>query len=187
MILVISCSHHPESRSRILANAAKEELLSLSRNVDFLDIRDLELPFCDGHSTYNHPIVMEAKERVQKASGILVSTPIYNYDVNATIKSFIEHTGKAWAGKPVGFLCAAGGKGSYMALVPFAGSLMLDFHCHVLPQHVYATNDQFAETTISDFELNQRVKKLVADICWLSDAVAKRSKMLNFRRSNAGY
>lgn len=174
MILVISCSHHPESRSRLLAHAAREELLATSEKVDFLDVRDFELPLCDGHSTYGHPSVEDAMARVQSASGILLSTPIYNYDANAITKSFIEHTGKAWQGKPVGLLCAAGGKGSYMALLPLAGSLMLDFHCHVLPQQVYATSEQFSETGIIDSGINERIKKLTADICWLSKAIAGR-------------
>ncbi|HLB33866.1 MAG: hypothetical protein A3F67_00750 [Verrucomicrobia bacterium RIFCSPHIGHO2_12_FULL_41_10] len=174
MILVISCSHHPESRSRILAQAAQDTLLAQGCNVNFLDLRTLHLPLCDGHSTYEHPAVDQANAMVRSASGILLATPIYNYGANAITKSFIEHTGKAWQGKPVGMLCAAGGKGSYMALIPLAGSLMLDFHCHVLPRHVYATNDQFQEETIIDPELEQRIQQLASDICWLSEAVEKR-------------
>ncbi|MFI0347738.1 MAG: NADPH-dependent FMN reductase [Chthoniobacterales bacterium] len=174
MILIISSSHHPESKSRILAQAARKAVQEEAHEVDFFDLRDLELPLCDGHSTYEHPLVKEAASRVEAASGILLSTPIYNYDANAITKSFIEHTGKAWQGKPVGLLCAAGGKGSYMALLPLAGSLMLDFHCHVLPQQVYATSDQFSDTAIIDPGINARIKKIVADICWLSEAVAAR-------------
>ena len=119
-------------------------------------------------------MVAKAKELVHSAEGILFSTPIYNYGANAITKSFIEHTGEAWQGKPVGMLCAAGGKGSYMALVPLAGSLMLDFHCHVLPRHVYATSDQFENDHITDSGLQKRVDLLAADICWLSKAIATR-------------
>ena len=176
MILIISCSHHPDSRSRLLANAAKEALVKTGREVDFFDLREVDLPLCDGHSTHEHPSVVEAQERVKKASGILLAAPIYNYSINAATKSFIEHTGKAWQRKPVGLLAAAGGKGSYMALLPFAGSLMLDFHCHVLPQYIYATREQMSETAIVDIELQGRIEKCATDICWLADAVAKKPK-----------
>ncbi len=174
MILIISCSHHPDSRSRVIAHAAKEALLAIGEKVDFFDLREVDLPFCDGHSTYEHPSVMEAQERVKKAKGILLAVPIYNYAVNAIAKSFIEHTGKIWQGKPVGLLAAAGGKGSYMALLPFAGSLMLDFHCYVLPQFVYATSDQMNEMAISDPNLQKRIETLAADISWLAEAVASK-------------
>jgi FMN reductase len=113
---------------------------------------------------------------VKKAKGILLAAPIYNYTINAVTKNFIEHTGKAWQGKPVGLLAAAGGKGSYMALVPFVGSLMLDFHCYVLPQFIYATSDQMNETAITDLELQKRVNQLAADISWLAEAVEKKER-----------
>ena len=174
MILIISCSHHPDSRSRVLAHAAKEALLAAGEEVDFFDLREIDLPLCDGHSTYEHPSVIEAQERVKKAKGILLAIPIYNYAVNAVTKSFIEHTGKTWQGKPVGLLAAAGGKGSYMALLPFAGSLMIDFHCHVLPQFIYATSDQLSEAAVIDPELQERIKKLAGDISWLAEAVEKK-------------
>jgi NAD(P)H-dependent FMN reductase len=179
MILIISCSHHPDSRSRVLAHAAKEALLAAGEKVDFFDLREVDLPLCDGHSTHEHPSVIEAQERVKKAKGILLAVPIYNYAVNAVTKNFIEHTGKIWQGKPVGLLAAAGGKGSYMALVPFAGSLMLDFHCHVLPQFVYATSDQMGETAISDPELQGRIDQLAIEISWLAEVVAEKKKNKN--------
>ncbi len=176
MILIISCSHHPESRSRLLAQVAEQALMSLGEEVHFLDLRKLDLPLCDGHSTYAHPSSAEALGLVKRATGILIATPIYNYGTNAILKNFIEHTGKAWNRKPVGMLCAAGGKGSYMALVPFAGSLMLDFHCHVLPRHVYATSEQFSEEQIIDPELHVRIEELASDISWLAHAVTARKK-----------
>lgn len=179
MILIISCSHHPDSRSRVLARAAKEGLLAVGEKVDFFDLRDVDLPLCNGHSTYEHPSVIEAQERVKKAKGILLAAPIYNYTVSAVTKNFIEHTGKIWQGKPVGLMAAAGGKGSYMALLPFAGSLMLDFHCYVLPQFVYAMSDQMNETAITDSQLQERIDNLAADISWLAEAVAEKGKKKN--------
>ncbi|MFZ4115454.1 MAG: NADPH-dependent FMN reductase [Chthoniobacterales bacterium] len=174
MILIISCSHHPESRSRLLAQAAERAVKHVGNATHLLDLRTMPLPLCDGHSTHQDPVVKEAIALVKSAEGILLSTPIYNYGANAITKNFIENTGAAWQGKPVGLLCAAGGKGSYMALVPLAGSLMLDFHCHVLPRHVYATGDQFEENHIIDSGLRERIDLIAADICWLSKIFATR-------------
>jgi FMN reductase len=63
-----------------------------------------------------------------------------------------------------------------MALLPFAGSLMIDFHCYVLPQFVYATSDQMSETSVTDAELQERINKLAVDIAWLAEAVEKKKK-----------
>lgn len=178
MILTISCSHHPQSRSRLLAQAAVKEVEQLHQETHFLDLRTMPLPFCDGHCSHEDTRVVEARKLVASASGILLAMPIYNYGANATTKSFIENTGQAWYGKPVGILCAAGGKGSYMAVMPLIGSLMLDFHSYILPRHVYATGDQFNEDQIMNGELQERIHALALDICWLSRVLAEREHEL---------
>ena len=76
--------------------------------------------------------------------GIVVATPIYNYDASAAAKNLVELTGRAWQNKVVGFLCAAGGDGSYMSIMALANSLMLDFRCVIVPRFVYATGGAFA-------------------------------------------
>ncbi len=55
----------------------------------------------------------------------------------------IELAGSAWEDKIVGFLCAAGGMSSYMSVMAYANSLMLDFRCVIIPRFVYATGDIF--------------------------------------------
>ncbi len=66
--------------------------------------------------------------------------PVYNYDVNAVAKNFIELMGEdALGNKTVGFMLSAGGGGSYMAVMPFANSLMLDFRCWIVPRFLYVS------------------------------------------------
>ena len=72
-----------------------------------------------------------------------MAAPVYNYDVSASAKNMIELTGSAWEDKIVGFLCAAGGMSSYMSVMAYANSLMLDFRCVVIPRFVFATGDAF--------------------------------------------
>ena len=55
----------------------------------------------------------------------------------------IELTGSSWEDKIVGFLCAAGGTTSYMSVMAYANSLMLDFRCVIIPRFVYATGNAF--------------------------------------------
>ena len=62
----------------------------------------------------------------------------------------IELTGSAWEDKIVGFLCAAGGMGSYMSVMAYANSLMLDFRCVIIPRFVFATGEGFDGDNIID-------------------------------------
>ncbi len=158
--LIVACSLNPESRSRILARRAEATLSQAGVKVDFMDLMDNPLPLCDGDSVYSMPEVKSASERVQKAEGILISVPIYNYYANAAAKNFVELTGKSWEDKVVGFLCAAGGKSSYMSIMSLANSLMLDFRCVVLPRFVYSTGESFDDNNLTDSEIEQRILNL---------------------------
>lgn len=148
MILILSCSIDPVSKSRILAKLALEKLQHTSHETAFIDMVDYPLPFCGDGSTHDVKELNDLRELILKASGILIATPIYNYDVNAVLKNLIELTGSAWSDKIVGFICSAGGIRSYMSIMPFANSLMLDFRCVIIPRFVYADPSSFHEDKI---------------------------------------
>lgn len=179
--LVISGSLHPDSRSRCLAKAGLERLEQLcsaevvdqreSSGVEWIDLAEYPLPFCDGHSAYGDPNVGTLTAKVKAARGILLASPVYNYDVNAVVKNMIELTGRSWQDKVVGLMCAAGGQGSYMALMSLANSLMLDFRCLVLPRFVYATGDAFSAQGIEDELIQGRVDELADRFYQVANAV----------------
>ncbi|MEX2045181.1 MAG: NADPH-dependent FMN reductase [Opitutus sp.] len=156
-LLVISSSLNSESYSRTLANEAVRVLKEDGVAHTYLDLRKLPLPFCDGDKAYGHPDVARARELIAAASGVLIATPIYNYDANAVVKNLIELTGQAWENKVVGFLCSAGGSGSLMSIMGLANSLMLDFRCVIVPRFVHTTAECFRGEAISDPKIVARV------------------------------
>jgi len=169
--LVLSCSLNPHSRSRILARMVYLHLTGRPGGAAFVDLQDYSLPISDAGACYGHPHVVELAPIVREAKGIIVATAIYNYDVNAATKNFLELTGKAWDGKVVGFICAAGGHGSYMSIMPFANSLMLDYRCHIIPRFVYAAPSHIDESTFGDEALNRRIEELAVDTQRVTDAL----------------
>ena len=169
--LIISCSLNPESRSRKLAKDAQNRLETLNEKTVWLDLVERDLPMCDGDAVYKLPLVGEMGKLVKEADGILMAAPIYNYDLNAVAKNFIELTGRAWQDKVVGFLCAAGGEGSFMSPMSMANSLMLDFRCIVIPRFVYASSKNFSDKGDVTPEIKERIDELV-------DVLVKVSKAL---------
>ena len=90
--------------------------------------------------------------------------------MNAVAKNLVELTGRNWADTVVGFLCSAGGKGSYMAPMGLANSLMLDFHCLILPRFVYAEEEAVVEGSIQDEEILRRIDELCRELVGMADA-----------------
>ncbi len=158
--LVISTSLNPRSKSRILARATAIKLKSEPGTVEFVDLADLDIPFCDASGCYGAPDVIALKAKIEAADGIVLATPIYNYTLGSSAKNLIELTGQAWTEKVVAFLCAAGGPHSYMSVMNVASSLMLDFRSVIVPRFVYAMGDAFAGGEIADPEVQDRVDGL---------------------------
>ena len=169
--LVISTSGNPGSNSRRMGQKAFAHLQKKKIDCDWIDIREMELPLCDADKCYGMPGSKKLSSAIKNADGILIAAPVYNYDVAATAKNMIELTGSAWQDKVVGFLCAAGGHASYMSVMAYANSLMLDFRCVIIPRFVYATGDAFDGDNLTDKKVVQRVEQVAADLIRFTQAL----------------
>ena len=168
MHLIISCSLNKNSKSKIMARHAST---LYDEEVKFIDLQDYNLPFCDGDTCYDDNNVKRLKQLVEESKSAIIASPIYMYDLNAAAKNFIELTGRAWTDKVVGFICAAGGKGSYMSVTSFMNSLMLDFRCIIIPRFVYADGSGFEDDNIIKDTIKDRIKELVDQSVSLSSNI----------------
>lgn len=169
--LVISCSLNPGSRSAQLASHAHTLLNQTAADARLVDLRETLLPMCDGGASYQHENVAPLAAAIAESDPILLALPVYNFDANAAAKNMIELTGRAWTGKVVGFLCAAGGQGSYMSVMSLANSLMLDFRCLIVPRFVYSTGDHFDEGNVTNDEIIVRTQELCQTALGLAEAL----------------
>jgi FMN reductase len=169
--LVISTSGNPDSNSRRMGRLAFKFLQEQQVDCTWLDLNDLELPLCDADTCYSKPGARQLHNAIKDADGILVASPVYNYDMSATAKNMIELSGSGWEEKVVGFLCAAGGMSSYMSVMAFANSLMLDFRTVVIPRFVYATGQAFTDEEITDEKVVERIRQLASEVVRFTNAL----------------
>ncbi|MFL6514198.1 MAG: NADPH-dependent FMN reductase [Chthoniobacterales bacterium] len=172
--LVISTSGNSESNSRIMGRVAFDRLQKKQVDCEWIDISDLELPLCDADKCYLNPGAQKLQKTIDAADGIIVAAPVYNYDVSAAAKNMIELTGSAWEDKVVGFLCAAGGMSSYMSVMAYANSLMLDFRTVIIPRFVYATGQSFDGDHLVDDKVAERVRQVADELIRFTAALRGR-------------
>lgn len=170
-ILVISTSLNPNSRSALMAGSVYAHLQSKQVESQWLDLREMPLPFCDAATAYGAENLDVIASRIREAKGVLLAAPIYNYDIGAAGKNLLELTGRNWTGKIVGLMVAAGGQGSYMSPMAIANSLMLDFRCVIVPRFVYATRESFEGASIIDADLTHRLVQLADTTTAFSQAL----------------
>lgn len=176
-VSVFSCSLHPMSRSFVMAQQVVSDLESCGAEARLFDLREYDLDFCGKPEAREHPALGELKAGVSEASAVIMTVPIYNFYVNAAAKNLIELTGREWTDKLVGFICAAGGRASYMSVMNIANSLMLDFRCLIVPRFVYATGDAFgndrtAEMFLESEEIQERIRELADATVKLAEATS---------------
>ena len=171
-VAVVSCSLNTASRSHRLALAAQASVQAAGGAGELVDLRERPLPICDGGASFDDPSVEPLRETIERASAVLISAPVYNYDLNAAAKNLVEMTGSAWKEKLVGFLCAAGGDRSYMSPIGFANSLMFDFRCVIIPRFVYCTKADFDPDGTLGRALHERVDELAGTAVRWSRALA---------------
>src|SRR5947199_1779933 len=169
--LVVSTSGNPDSNSRRMGRIAFRRLEKAKVECVWLDISELDLPLCDADACYTKPGAQKVSKAIKAADGILVATPVYNYDVSAAAKNLVELTGSAWEEKVVGFLCAAGGMSSYMSVMAFANSLMLDFRCVIVPRFVYATGHAFKDDELVDAKVIERIEQVADELVRFTKAL----------------
>ena len=169
--LVVSTSANPDSNSRRMGRVAFKHLQKRKVDCEWLDISEMDLPLCDADKCYLDPAAQKLNKAIESVDGILIAAPVYNYDVAASAKNMIELTGRSWEEKVVGFLCAAGGTSSYMAVMAYANSLMLDFRTVIIPRFVYATGEAFDGDEVTDKKVASRIEQAADELIRFTQAL----------------
>ena len=157
--VVVSTSLNRSSRSRTLAVECGKDLSRLGCEVVHIDLRETQLPLCDGETTWDHPEVVRLQNEVRSANALVVAAPIYNWSVAASTKNFVECMGHALDQKVIAILCAAGGPRALLAPTSFAASLLVDFQAILVPKLVVVERDDAGVDGLSDSS-RRRVREL---------------------------
>ncbi len=174
-VVVISTSLNPGSRSRILARRFAQLLAETYPDLPSAHFADLQawepLPIAGSpqarQQAENHADLQTLKAELARATHVIIAAPIYNFAVGASAKNLVELlvSGKEeLANKTVGFLCALGGPRSYMSVLGFANSLMLDFRCWIVPRFVVASGADFTNEEITGGDIEARMEQLATEM-----------------------
>ena len=142
-------------------------------DVEFFDLQKTPLPMCAGDECYDLPEVLDFREKIKESDGIIMAIPIYNFNVSSGAKNIVELGGRMLYDKTFGFMCAAGGRNSYMSVMSLANSLMLDFRCYIVPKFVYATKNDFDDVKIINPDVKTRIEELGLELIRVSKALGK--------------
>ena len=161
-VVLIQGSLNPESRTAKLVDHAARTSKRAGLDTDLLDLRDIQMEFCDGRPLKDyHSEVRKAYRVMEQADAFIIGMPVYCFSVSGPLKNFIDITSGAMEKKIAGILCNAGGNRSYMASADLSNILAYESQVTTVQPIVYSNYDDFEGNTLTSKRVKSRIRELV--------------------------
>ncbi|WP_416672621.1 NADPH-dependent FMN reductase [Egbenema bharatensis] len=136
-IVGISGSRRPGSYSYKALNHVSQRVAAFGAEMEILDLRTMNLPFCDGGKDYSdYPDVAKLQETVKAADGLILATPEYHGGVSGVLKNALDLMSfDHLSGKVTGLISVLGGQSNSNALNDLR-IIMRWVHSWVIPEQV---------------------------------------------------
>jgi len=110
-VLVVVGSLHEKSVTRVALNHLARGLSADGCEVQLLDFIDDPLPLFNPDTVWEQDFYPELKRKVVAADVIVLGTPDYHGSISSTLKNFLDHFWKEFAGKLFATVVASHEKG----------------------------------------------------------------------------
>ena len=110
---------------------------ALGAEVEIVDLREMNLPFCNGGDEYPHyPDVIKLRDTVKEADGLILATPEYHGSVSGVMKNALDLMSfEHLSDKVVGMISVLGGQSNSNALNDLR-IIMRWVHAWVIPEQI---------------------------------------------------
>ena len=136
-IVGIGGSLRPNASSYQALAVAIQRVQALGADTQVLDLRQMQLPFCNGDKEYpDYPDVIRLREAVQEADSLILATPEYHGSVSGVLKNALDLMSfDQLSGKVTGLISVLGGQSNSNALNDLR-IIMRWVHGWVIPEQV---------------------------------------------------
>lgn len=167
-IVGIAGSLRPDSYSQMALKVAIHKVQDLGAEVELLDLRQMQLPFCDGGKEYpQYPDVKRLQDAVDRADGLILASPEYHGSISGVLKNALDLMSfDQLSGKVTGFISILGGQSNSNALNDLRVILRW-VHAWSIPEQVaigQAWQAFTPEGKISDEKLSKRLDQFAQSL-----------------------
>lgn len=167
-IVGIGGSLRPQSYSQQALQLAVQRVEALGAEVEILDLRQMELPFCNGGDDYSdYPDVEKLRSSVKGADGLILATPEYHGGVSGVLKNALDLMSfEHLSDKVTGLISVLGGQSNSNALNDLR-LIARWVHAWVIPEQIaigQAWKAFDSEGKLLDEKLSQRFDKFAQSL-----------------------
>lgn len=165
-ITIISSSLNPSSMSYFGAKKIEEIAKNKSLEVQFIDLRDYDMPLCDARKFDQYPEKLQSIAPILQASDAIIFTmPVYCYSVSGPLKNFLDIFAKDYLyRKRFGILEQAGTKLSYLAAADLHKILAFESEAQPILPIVLTDYSSYADGELTDPRALEKIDILLDTI-----------------------
>lgn len=161
-ILFLQTSLSPHSKSFLLIQEAMKMAQAKGYETELIDLRKLDLPFCDGRALTNYPQALQTiYDQIEKADYLIIGMAVYCYSLSGVLKNFIDLFAKSFKNKRFGVCAAAGSKMSYLGTSDLVKILGYESSATGVQPVVLTDHTDFNEEQIIDPTVIERIERML--------------------------
>lgn len=163
------------SVTRTVVLQVAEELKAANVCVDVLDFQKEPLPLFNPDTSYNGPGFADLKKRVERADVFVLGTPDYHGSISSTMKSFLDHFWREFAGKLFATIVASHEKG--LTVTDQLRTVARQCYAWSLPYGVsFAENEDMKDGVIASESFRKRLHMFVRDVAVYGEVLASQRR-----------
>ncbi|MDQ7009895.1 MAG: NAD(P)H-dependent oxidoreductase [Candidatus Gracilibacteria bacterium] len=164
-ITIVQSSLRENSNTSIVCELFKQKAISAGIEVNYIDLRNIELEFCNGKdlSEYNKDLQNSFK-MMEESESIIFGMPVYQYSMSGVLKNFIDICGGALVSKKIGVIVNAGGPNCYMASRDLLDALYYEYGTTNIAPTPYSWSMDFKDGELVNKKVMEKLDELVENI-----------------------
>ena len=184
-VLAVVGSLHRTSVTRVVVHQIAEALRAAGCSVDLLDLGQEPLPLYHPDSAKDQPGFAQLRERVEQADILILGTPDYHGSISSTLKNFLDHFWREFAGKLFVPVVASHEKG--LTVIDQLRTVARQCYAWVLPYGVsFAEKMDVADGLIISDSLKKRVEMASRDT-WVYGMLLAQQRCADLAGSGPGF
>ncbi len=169
-IVLIQSSLNPKSKTAIVLNEVKKKLEEKGAKTFLLDLRDYEIPFCDGRKFEEYPShLQDIKSILDNAHAFVIGFPVYLYTFSGVLKNFLDIFSSAFHQKVCAIVANAGGSNSYLASRDLMNAMSFEEGTLFIQPTVYTYSKHFSEGKITDEYVFKKIDQMIERLIKVSN------------------
>jgi NAD(P)H-dependent FMN reductase len=174
-VLAVIGSLQRDSVTRVVVRHVAQQLQAAGCAVDVLDLEQEPLALYNPDTAHNSPGYADLQARVHRADVIVLGSPDYHGGISGTMKNFLDHFWREFAGKLFATIVASHEKG--LTVTDQLRTVARQCYAWTLPYGVSLLRDvEVKDGRIVSDTLKQRLEMLVRDVRVYGELLARQRR-----------